>query len=203
MRESPTRSQWRSDTADLATYAAIAHQIGHPNVVAGFLAREAAYEISPNDRLAWQTSGYVAKSAKLEAKLAFLGRMVKAMADANVPLVAGTDAPAVPGMLPGVSLLDDLDMLEAAGLSRYQALSTATREPGEFIVRAKHGVPFGTVAAEHRADLLLTEGNPLDALSTLRKPLGVMAAGHWYDANAIDATRRGVRSAYRQASSGY
>jgi imidazolonepropionase-like amidohydrolase len=190
-------------TADLATYAAIAHQIGHPDVVAAFLAREAAYEISPNDRLAWQTSHYVEKTAKLEAKLAFLGRMVKAMADANVPLVAGTDAPAVPGMLPGTSLLDDLDALEAAGLSRYQVLSATTREPGEFIARTKHGIPFGTVMDGSRADLMLTERNPLDGLQTLRKPLGVMAAGHWYDATAIDSIKRDVRTAYRQASTGY
>jgi imidazolonepropionase-like amidohydrolase len=190
-------------TADLATYAAIAHQIGHPEVVDAFLARDAAYEISPDMRLAWQKSGYAAKTAKLEAKLAFLGRLVKAMADANVRLVAGTDAPAIPGMLPGYSLLDDLDALEGAGLSRYQVLSTATREPGEFIERTKQGVPFGIVAEGSRADLILTRDNPLDGLSTLRTPLGVMAAGHWRDAQAIGELRRGVRDAYRRASKGY
>jgi imidazolonepropionase-like amidohydrolase len=190
-------------TADLATYAAIAHQIGHPEVVDAFLARDAAYEISPDMRLAWQKSGYAAKTAKLEAKLAFLGCLVKAMADANVRLVAGTDAPAIPGMLPGYSLLDDLDALEGAGLSRYQVLSTATREPGEFIERTKQGVPFGIVAEGSRADLILTRDNPLDGLSTLRTPLGVMAAGHWRDAQAIGELRRGVRDAYRRASKGY
>ena len=190
-------------TADLATYAAIAHQIGHPEVVDAFLARDAAYEISPDTRLSWQNSGYIAKTARLEAKLGFLGRLVKAMADANVRLVAGTDAPAVPGMLPGESLLDDLDDLEAAGLSRYQVLSAATREPGEFIEKTKHAASFGVVAEGMRADLVLTRDNPLDGLSTLRKPLGVMAAGHWRDAEAIDALRRSVRDAYRRASKGY
>ena len=63
------------------------------------------------------------KTAKLEAKLAFLRQLVKAMADAGVELVAGTDAPAVPGLLPGFSLHDDLDELEASGLTRFQALS--------------------------------------------------------------------------------
>jgi hypothetical protein len=37
----------------------------------------------------------------------------------------------------------------------------------------------------------------------LRKPLGVMAAGHWRDAKEIDELRRGVREAYRRASKGY
>ncbi len=85
-------------TADLSTYAAIAHQIQHPDVVAAFLARPESAYLSPNDRLAWQNSGYVKKTAKLEAKLAFLRQLVKAMADAGVELVAGTDAPAVPGL---------------------------------------------------------------------------------------------------------
>jgi hypothetical protein len=190
-------------TADLATYAAIARQIGHPKVLEAFLARDAAYEISPDARLAWQKSHYLKKTAKLEAKLAFLGRLVKVMADANVRLVTGTDTPAVPGMLPGHSLLDDLDALEGAGLSRYQVLSAATREAGEFIVRTKHDASFGVVAEGSRADLILTQDNPLDGISTLRKPLGVMAAGRWRDAKAIDALRRDVRAQYRYASEGY
>lgn len=190
-------------TADLVTYAAIAHQIGHPEVVAGFLARPESYFMSPNDRLQWQTSGYVNKTARLEAKLEFLRRMVKAMADAGVELVAGTDAPAVPGTLPGFSLHDDLAELEASGLSRYQALTTATRAPGAFIERTKHNDRFGLVATGYRADLVLSSANPLDSLATLRKPLGVMAAGQWRDAAALDALKDHVRASYRQASVGY
>lgn len=51
-----------------------------------------------------------------------------AMADAGVPLVAGTDAPTIPGLVPGFSLLEDIQVLIEAGLTPYQALSTATRE---------------------------------------------------------------------------
>jgi len=190
-------------TADLVTYAAIAHQIGHPEVVAQFLARPDSYFLTPNDRLNWQTSDYVGKSARLEAKLEFLRHFVKAMADAGVELVAGTDAPAVPGCLPGVSLHDDLAELEASGLTRYQVLTTATRAPGAFIERTKHGDQFGLVATGYRADLVLSSQNPLDSLVTLRKPLGVMAAGHWRDAVELDALKARVRESYRQASAGY
>lgn len=187
-------------TADLATYAAIAHQIQHPEFVDAILAKSDAALLSPNDRMAWQASGYFAKTAKLDAKLAFLAKMVKAMADGGVELVAGTDAPAVPGMLPGFSLHDDLDALEAAGLTRFQVLTSATRAPGAFIARTKGGEPFGVVAPGHRADLVLTSGNPLDALATLRTPLGVMAGGHWRDAAALKALTDGVRETYRRAS---
>lgn len=190
-------------TADLVTYAAIAHQMGHPDVLAGFLARPDSYFISPSDRVQWQKSDYVGKTAKLEAKLEFLRRFVKAMADANVELAAGTDAPVIPGVTPGFSLHDDLDELVASGLSRYQALSAATRAPGAFIERTKHGDRFGLVATGCRADLILSAQNPLDSLATLRKPLGVMAAGRWHDAAALDALKDHVRESYRQATAGY
>jgi len=187
-------------TADLATYAAIAHQIQHPDVIASFLSRPESAYLSPNDRLAWQASSYVSKTAKLEAKLAFLRLLVKAMADSGVELVTGTDAPAVPGMLPGFSLHDDLDELEASGLTRYQVLSAATRAPGAFIARTKGGDPFGVVAPGNRADLILTAANPLDTLSTLRTPLGVMAHGQWRDAAALNALADQVRESYRRAA---
>jgi imidazolonepropionase-like amidohydrolase len=187
-------------TADLATYAAIAHQIQHPEYIAAILAKPEAALLSPNDRMAWQASGYFAKTAKLDAKLAFLAKLVKAMADGGVELVAGTDASAVPGMLPGFSLHDDLDALEAAGLTRFQVLTTATRAPGAFIARTKGGEPFGVVAAGYRADLVLTSGNPLDSLATLRTPLGVMARGQWHDAASLKTLTDGVRETYRRAA---
>ncbi len=187
-------------TADLATYAAIARQIGHPEAVAAFLARPGIAGLSPNDRLAWQRSDYVLKTAQLGPKLAFLRLMVKAMADGGVELVTGTDAPAVPGLLPGISLHDDLDELEASGLTSFQALSAATRNPGAFIARTKGGDPFGVVAPGFRADLVLSSENPLTRLSTLRAPIGVMSRGQWRDAAALRALADDVAQSYRHAS---
>jgi imidazolonepropionase-like amidohydrolase len=187
-------------TADLVTYAAIAHQIGRPDVVAAFLARPETAYLSPNDRLAWQRSRYVEKTAKLVPKLAFLRLLVKAMADGGVELVAGTDAPGVPGTMPGFSLHDDLDELEASGLTRFQALSTATRDPGALIRRTKGGEPFGVVAPGYRADLILSAGNPLASLATLRTPMGVMVQGQWRDATALKALTDKVRESYRRAA---
>jgi len=149
-------------------------QIGRPDVVASYLGRPESSYLCPDDRLGWQTSGFLNKTAKLGPKAAFLKLLVKAMADAGVELVAGTGAPTVPGMLPGFSLHDALSELEASGLSCFQALSAATRAPGAFIHRTKGGDPFGIVAPGYRADLILSESNPLAMLSTLRAPVGVM-----------------------------
>lgn len=186
-------------TADVVTYAAIANQIGQPDVVTAHLLRPESSYLSPNDRLAWQTSGYRDKTAQLKPKLAFLRTLVKALADADVELVAGTDAPTVPGILPGFSVHDGLGELEASGLTRFQALSAATRAPGTFIHRTKGGDPFGIVAPGYRADLILSENNPLTALATLRSPLGVMIKGQWRDAAALKAITDKIRQSYREA----
>jgi imidazolonepropionase-like amidohydrolase len=194
------KSHHAAVTADLVTYAAIAHQIGHPDVLTAFLARPEIVYLSPNDRLAWARSPYLNKTARLEAKLDFLRLMLKAMADSDIELVAGTDAPGVPGTLPGFSLHEDLAELERSGLTRFQVLSTATRAPGVFIARSKGGEPFGQVATGYRADLILTAANPLSMLSTLRSPLGVMVNGHWRDAAALKELLNDVRDNFRRAS---
>ena len=187
--------------ADLMTYHHIQAQIGHPEFVDAALARSEASVLSPSDRLGWLRSGYPKKTAKLAAKFAFLQRLVKALSDGGVALVSGTDAATIPGIFPGYSLHDNLSELEKAGLSRYQALSTATRQPGEFIAKTKGGTPFGTVAVGSQADLVLTHGNPLEALATLRDPAGVMADGRWYDVAALDKLLDDVRTAYQAAES--
>jgi imidazolonepropionase-like amidohydrolase len=111
--------------------------------------------------------------------------------------VTGTDAPTIPGVGPGFSLHDDLDRLVAAGFTPFQALSAATRTPGEFISRTIHdSPPFGEVSAGYRADLILSDSNPLDDLRTLRTPAGVMSHGRWYDRNELRALLDGVASDY-------
>lgn len=173
-------------TADLGTYATIKRQWGKPEVVEDFLRAPWIRQLAPDQRIAWQRGDYSSRKGDLSGKLEFLQRFVKAMADAGVPLVAGTDAPTIPGIAPGYSLHEDLYELQQAGLTRYQALSTATRVPGELIRRAMPAAePFGTIEPGRRADLVLTAGNPLEDLSTLRKPLGVMASGNWYDAREL------------------
>ena len=114
--------------------------------------------------------------------------------------MTGTDAPTIPGMAPGFSLHDNLDELETSGLTRFQALTAATRAAGAFINRTKGGDPFGVVAPGYRADLILSENNPLATLATLRTPMGVMVQGQWRDAAALKALADGVRESYRRAS---
>ena len=188
-------------TADLNTYATIARQWGKPQVLAGYMHSPELRYLAPARRISWSKSGYSKKSGNVDTNLAFLTRFTKAMADADVLLITGTDAPSIPGLVPGYALHDDMDTLEAAGLSRYQVLAAATRTPGELIRRSIPGAtPFGTVAVGERADLILSAADPRDGLSTLRKPLGVMAAGKWYDAPALQSLLDQVAKEYAAAT---
>lgn len=188
-------------TADLNTYATIARQWGRPDVVQGFLDAPEARYVSPDRRLSWRHSGYQTHKGDLTANLEFLKRFTKALSDAGVPLITGTDSPFVPGLAPGWSLHEDLAALEADGLSRYQVLAAATRTPGEFISRTLNkGAPFGVVEPGARADLVLSQTNPLDDLTTLRRPLGVMANGRWYSRADLQALLNGIAEDYDEAS---
>ncbi|MGN6514875.1 MAG: amidohydrolase family protein [Rhizomicrobium sp.] len=187
-------------TADLNTYATIAKQWGKPDVVTAYLAMPTVRYLDPDDRISWRYEGYVKRKGSIDARLAFLKVFIKDMADAGVPLIAGTDSPPIPGLVPGFSLHEDLHALEDAGLTRFQVLSTATRTAGAFIAQTKpREQHFGTITVGNRADLLLCASNPLDNLSAEDSPLGVMAKGHWYDAAALKSLLDGVADKYRAA----
>lgn len=184
-------------TADLATYGAIAEQWGKPEVVQSFLASPETRLLSPRYRLDWANAGYDRRTGSLAPRAAFFVRLVKALADGGVPLVAGTDTPTIPGLFIGDSLHRNLALLEAAGLTRYQILAIATRNAGALLARARPGEPqFGTIAPDARADLILTRANPLDDLATLRQPAGVMAHGVWRDRAELDALLAPIAGRY-------
>jgi hypothetical protein len=188
-------------TADLNTYATIARQWGKPDVLEGIMRGPEVRYVSPVRRAKWSSSDYVKRKGSVEANLSFLKRFTKDMADAGLLLITGTDAPSIPGLIPGYSLHDDLDTLQAAGLSPYQALAAATRTPGEFIHRSiPDADPFGTIAVGNRADVMLLAANPLDDLATLRKPLGLMANGKWYAEADLQSLLEHVAREYQDAT---
>jgi imidazolonepropionase-like amidohydrolase len=124
-----------------------------------------------------------------ERALAFQFPLVKALHDAGVRLMVGTDTP-LPMMAPGASMQQELDILKRVGLSDYEVLVAATRHPGEFVdqhLRQKDS--FGTVAVGQRADLVLLERNPLEDSRATAKPVGVMARGRWLSSERLEEMR--------------
>jgi len=95
--------------------------------------------------------------------------MVKALFDAGVPIVAGTD-----GALPGYSVLRSIEMYVEAGMTPMQAIESATRVPAEAMGLAKDS---GTIEAGKRADLIVLGADPLSNIANIRKLNWVVANG--------------------------
>jgi len=122
-------------------------------------------------------------------KRVVLQRLTRALHDAGVPLLLGTDASA-PGMFPGKSAHIELMELVAAGLTPHEALATGTSNSGRFLSRhVRPSSPFGTVSVGSRADLLLLNANPLTDISHVARVAGVVLRGRWYARSKIDSMR--------------
>jgi hypothetical protein len=106
----------------------------------------------------------------------FTREVVAALHREGVPMMAGTDAMGVPMVIPGRSLHQELVLLTRSGFSPYEALRAATVAPAQFLGKEQE---FGTIAIGRRADLLLVDGNPLEDVAVLSRPVGVMVRGRW------------------------
>jgi imidazolonepropionase-like amidohydrolase len=96
---------------------------------------------------------------------------IKRLADAGVPIVAGTDAPLVRY---GSGLHDELREFERGGFTPGEILRIATVNNAAYLGRSRE---LGRVAPGFRADLVLVSRNPLEQLDTLRQPLWTMVGG--------------------------
>ena len=109
--------------------------------------------------------------------------LVGMMHRAGVELLAGTDV-LNPYCFPGFSLHEELELLVEAGLTPMEALQAATLNPARFLGKAQE---FGTVAEGKRADLVLLDANPLEAISNTHKIDAVVVNGRLLDRAALDA----------------
>ena len=104
-------------------------------------------------------------------------RIVKALHDAGVPIVAGTDEG-----IPGHSVHREIELYVEAGLTPMEALQAAT------IVSAramKMDGELGTIERGKRADLVVLDANPLDAIRNIRRVRWTISDGRVYDAAAL------------------
>jgi imidazolonepropionase-like amidohydrolase len=108
--------------------------------------------------------------------------MVKHLSDAGARILAGTDEP-LSGLVPGYSLVREIELLHDAGLTPYQALRSATRAPHEMLGHTD----MGTLEVGKRAELILVDENPLEHLSTLHAVRGVLTSGKWWTSEALKA----------------
>jgi imidazolonepropionase-like amidohydrolase len=109
--------------------------------------------------------------------------MTGAMAAAGVAIVTGTDL-AIPTLIPGVALADELAVLvNEAGLAPAEALRAATTNAAAL---AGLGERSGAIAPGRLADLVVLDANPLEDINAVRRIRAVVAAGRYYDRAALD-----------------
>lgn len=110
---------------------------------------------------------------KIKAQHEFHLRAVKALHDAGVNIVCGSDA-GIGITPPGAAIHDELAFYREAGLSPYEVLRTATANPAQVHDFLRE---TGTVQPGKRADLLLLDENPLIHPETLKHARWVMVDG--------------------------
>lgn len=100
---------------------------------------------------------------------------VRAMIDAGITVIAGTDANETPfAPVPhGPSLHDEIDYLIQAGMAPAEALQAATTTAAEALNLSDRG----RIVEGARADLVLVNGDPNTDIGALRTPAEVWVAG--------------------------
>jgi imidazolonepropionase-like amidohydrolase len=114
-------------------------------------------------------------NAALHASVPQKYKFVKMLSDAGAGLLVGTDS-MLPYLVPGFTVIDEVQHFVEAGLNPYQALRAATADPARFL-----GIDTdsGTIAVNKRADLLLIDANPLEDVRNLWRRSGVVVNGRW------------------------
>jgi len=108
-----------------------------------------------------------------EKMVALIGKLN----EAGVPIVAGTDGW-------GLELVREIEIYEQAGMSKAQALQTATINPARLVGIADR---TGSITKGKEADMLLVDGDVSADLGALRRVHTVVSDGYVMDGNELRA----------------
>ena len=182
----------------LSTYATTVQQATDLD---GFLKNPALQYLSP-----WALEAYEparnrfrnatspAQAARMRVALIFERKLVRALFDAGVPLMVGTDAPDV-GPMAGFGIHEELQELVNDGMTAYQVLRAATVVPSQYL---RKSAEFGTIEVGKRADLVLLDQNPLTNIANTRSVFGVMLRGRWLSKGELDKGVEAIPAAYKR-----
>lgn len=135
-----------------------------------------------------------ARDAQMRISVANQRRVIQALDQAGVPLIAGTDVPARPTMVAGFSLHRELEEMAKSGVAPWSVIRAATWNAAQALGKTSD---LGVIQPGRFADLILSRENPIDRLGTLEQPEFVFAQGQVYDRAGLDAlleaTHRNVR----------
>lgn len=120
-----------------------------------------------------------------QTTMAFLLTITRALHQADIPLLVGSDS----GVLlspHGLATHSEMQLLEQAGLSRFDVLAAATINPAKALGMEK---AIGHLAKGFNAEFIYTQRNPLDNLDELVNPDAVVKQGTWFDAAKLAKLR--------------
>jgi hypothetical protein len=116
------------------------------------------------------------KQVRYHAAFDKLLAMVKALQDAKVTLLTGTDD------LPGLMLHRELELFVRAGIANADVLRMATLDAARSLGMADQ---VGSIAKGMRADLVVVDGDPLTRIADIERVVSTVRAGVLFDAAAV------------------
>ena len=102
---------------------------------------------------------------------------LKKVHEAGIPVVVGTDA-GNPGTLHGISIYDEMEAMQEAGITADDLIVMATRNGAMAMQRLED---FGTLETGKLANLIILEDNPSEDISNMRSLTDVMIKGNFYN----------------------
>ncbi|MFT4296790.1 MAG: amidohydrolase family protein [Micropruina sp.] len=147
--------------------------------------------VSAKTRTLWDATAGKARALPAENRAVFHDlyaaqrRLTAVLADAGVPMLAGSDVTGASWEVPGASLHREFDELAAAGLGPLQVLRATTSAAARFAGRAD----LGAVQPGRRADLVLLGEDPTRSVAALHDVVGVIRHGRYRDAAELAAIK--------------
>lgn len=111
------------------------------------------------------------KSVTDEEKITFIN--LKKLYEAGIPIAVSTDA-GNPGTLHGISIYDEMEAMQEAGIPAKDIITMATQNGATAMDRAND---FGTLEKGKLADLIILNENPSIDISNMRSITHVMRGG--------------------------
>lgn len=111
-------------------------------------------------------------TATAHARMRNVLGVLRALHDAGVPLVAGTDEG-----VPGLSVYREVELYAHAGIPAIDAVRAATAVPARVM---KLDGSVGTIEPGKQADLIVLDGNPLERIENIERVDLVMRRGVLY-----------------------
>src|SRR6056297_1560136 len=107
----------------------------------------------------------------------FVNLNLRKVHEAGIPIVVGTDA-GNPGTLHGISIFDEMEAMQDAGISAEDLIVAATRNGAMAMQRLDD---FGTLEIGKFANLIILDEDPSDDISNMQSLSEVMIKGKLYN----------------------